>query len=164
MDDLPTYLNDHYAGSVAAVQLVEHLGRKCEEKRSLFDALHADLIADQEVLAELVQRTGSKSVVRRAAAWLLEKVSRVKFKAGGEDFGELGLFEALEVLALGITGKRLLWSALSRSLKDPVFLHGIDLGKLEQRAAEQFNRVETLRLECARKLFRDVGLPGPAGP
>jgi hypothetical protein len=46
-----------------------------------------------------------------AAAWLGEKVSRVKLRRRAA--GGLGTFEALEALALGILGKLALWRALA---------------------------------------------------
>ena len=87
----------------------------------------------------------------KVAAWLSEKVARMKFKAAGEKFGGLGLVQALEMLALGIRGKELLWRALANS--NWPALRDLDLGQLEKRAIEQQQRVEQQRLEGARAAF-----------
>jgi hypothetical protein len=71
----------------------------------------------------------------------------------GEKRGELGLVTALEILVLGITGKQLLWRALNASLGSSPLLRGADLGKLEERAIDQLERVEARRLEAAREAF-----------
>ncbi len=64
------------------------------------------------------------------------------------------LLQALEALALGITGKRLLWRSLAAISPNFPALQGTDFGGLEKRAQDQFERVETLRLEMAREAFR----------
>ena len=86
------------------------------------------------------------------AAWITEKFAREKFKIAGEEIGGLGLVQALEMLALGIRGKELLWRALATSNWPPV--RNVDLAKLEQRAVEQQHWVEEKRLEAARAAFQ----------
>jgi hypothetical protein len=155
MKELATYLNDHIAGSVAALDLLSHL-RKANEGKPLekfFRQLHADITEDQEVLRKLLQRFAKESSVRQAVARIAEKIAQAKLKLTGEQAGEMGLLQALEALELGITGKQLLWRALNASLGSSPLLRGADLGKLEERAIEQAERVEGLRLETAREVF-----------
>ena len=64
-----------------------------------------------------------------------------------------GVFQALETLAIGITGKRLLWRALREVRNTHPALQKIDFGALEKRALEQFDRVETARLNIATATF-----------
>lgn len=155
MKALASYLNDHLAGSVAAVELLEHLikSHECTPRQKFFETLHADVTADQEVLRELLQRISGESTIRKAGGWIAEKIGRLKIKASGENPGELGFLEALEALVLGITGKQLLWRALNASLGGAALLRGTDLQKLAERASEQLERVEALRLEAARAAF-----------
>lgn len=149
--NLAAYLNDHLAGSVAAVELVEHLESKSVGMAEFFASLRGDITADQKELRTLLDRVGTESMTRKAAAWVAEKVLEARVRSGGEGFGELGLLAALEVLVLGITGKGLLWKALRHSLADSPVVQGFDLTRLEERAAEQRARVETVRLECAAR-------------
>ena len=158
MKELASYLKDHLAGSTAAVELLEHLMESHQdgELGRLFEELHDEVTADQEVLQKLLRRFSRESVLRKAGAWMAEKFGRVKLRLAGDKAGELGLVEALEVLVLGITGKQLLWRALSASLGDSPLLRGIDLSQLEQRAIDQLDRVESHRLEAARQAFLKV--------
>jgi hypothetical protein len=59
--------------------------------------------------------------------------------------------EALDALALGIEGKRALWTALAAGAPAVPRLQGVDLNLLQQRAQQQRERVEVWRLEAARK-------------
>jgi hypothetical protein len=158
MKELGSYLNDHMAGSVAALELLENLIKAQAGKplEKFFRDLRDEVSADQEVVKTLVRRFARESTLRQAIGWMAEKFNRVKLRLAGEKAGELGLVEALEILVLGITGKQLLWRALSASLGDSPLLRGIDLSQLEQRAIDQSERVEAHRLEAARKAFLKV--------
>src|SRR5437763_9090230 len=142
-DNLATYLNDHLAGSVAAIELIDDLTKCCADEslnRFLAD-LKCDIESDQKILEQLIARADeSESVLRKTAAWISEKAARVKFKIGGEEVGGLGLVQALEMLALGIRGKELLWNALEQS--GAPLSGNIDLAELKRRAVEQQQRVE----------------------
>jgi hypothetical protein len=153
--ELATYLNDHLAGAVAALELLDHLIKAYQGKtlEKFFENLRDEVSADQEVLRKLVQRFAKESAIRKAGAWIVEKFTRAKIKTAGEEVGEMGLVQALEVLVLGITGKQLLWRALNASLGSSPLLRGTDLSRLEERAIEQIERVEAKRLEAAREVL-----------
>jgi hypothetical protein len=153
---LAVYLNDHLAGSVAAIELLDHLiieqsGQRLE--KFLVD-LRDDIGRDQEVLRDLIQKLDlGESAVRKAGAWIAEKLGEAKVLLAGNEIGDLGLLQALEVLALGICGKELLWRALQTVEGNLSQLQGIDLERLERRAHEQFERVDNERLHLAREAF-----------
>ena len=89
--------------------------------------------------------------MRKAAAWLTEKLARAKLRMDESGSGELRVLEGLETLALGIQGKLALWRGLA-TLGDAVpSLKTLDLARLQARALEQFERVEQLRLHAARR-------------
>jgi hypothetical protein len=151
---LHTYLNDHLAGSVAAIELLDHLIEQHSEDRfgKTFRDLRDEIQADQETLRNLIRKLGAKeSAIRKTGAWLAEKFSQVKI---GDADDSAGLLQALEALALGITGKQLLWRALAAIAPNFLALQGSDFGELEKRAREQFERVEALRIQMAREAFR----------
>ena len=153
-EGLHTYLNDHLAGSVAAIELLDHLIEYHSEDRfgNFFNDLRNDICADQEKLRNVIVTIGGKeSALRKAAGWMSEKFGRVKI-GNADDSAEL--LQAVEGLALGITGKKLLWRSLAAVASNFPALQGTDFGKLEKRAQEQFDRVESLRLEMAREAFR----------
>jgi hypothetical protein len=153
-EHLHTYLNDHLAGSVVAVELLDYLIDRHSDDRfgKIFRDWRGDIQADQETLRNLIQKLGfEESGIRKAGAWVAEKLSRIKV---GHLDDSASLLQALEALALGITGKRLLWRSLAAITPNFAALQGTDFGALEKRAQDQFERVETLRLEMARKAFR----------
>jgi len=150
---LTTYLNDHLAGSVAAIELLDHLREASSgtERGTLFTALQSEIEEDQKVLKELLRGLGEQpSRVRQAAAWLTEKVGEAKLKLDDPGSGELRLLEALETLELGILGKLALWRALGVAAERVPQIRRLDLAGLERRARDQQVRVETERLKVAR--------------
>jgi hypothetical protein len=156
MDDLSSYLNDHLAGSVGALELLDRLIEVYQGKplEGFFKDLRGEIEADQETLKELIERLGEEeSAVRKAGAWIAEKLSRAKIQLSETREGDMGLFLALEGLVLGINGKRLLWRALAAASETGPRLRGPDYVTLERRATEQRDLVETKRLEVAREVF-----------
>jgi hypothetical protein len=154
-EPLYTYLNDHLAGSVAAMELVEKVieHHSADQFGKFFRDWRADIQADQETLRNLIQKLGAEeSALRKAGAWVAEKFSRIEI---GDLDDSAGLLHALEALALGITGKRLLWRSLGAIALNLVALQGTDFGELEKRAQDQFERIETLRIQTAREAFRE---------
>ncbi len=116
--------------------------------------LQAEIEEDQEVLKRLLRGIGAKeSKVRKAAAWLGEKMGEVKLQVDDTGDGQLRLLEALETLGLGIQGKLGLWRALGASSLAATELGQLDFGGLERRALNQFERVEAQRLRVARAAF-----------
>lgn len=153
---LPIYLKDHLAGSVGALELLDHLietykGKPLEE---FFHKLRDEIDADQDTLQDLIKKLGeNESAVRKAGAWVAEKVSRAKIRLSDSEKNQLGLLHALEGLVLGITGKRALWAALAVAADAVPQLRELDYARLQKRASEQCDRVEGKRLEVAREVF-----------
>jgi hypothetical protein len=158
MEELTKYLNDHLAGSVGALELLDRLIEAYEGKplANFFQKLRADIHQDQEQLKELIQKLGvEESAVRKAGAWIAEKLSRAKIELNESSKKDPGLFLALEALVLGITGKRSLWRALRAASQTVPQLARLDYTGLEKRAIEQCERVEAKRLEMARTVFKE---------
>lgn len=157
MKALASYLNDHLAGAVAALELLGHLiaTHKGQPLEEFFVDLRRDVEADVDVLRKLIGTMRAReSVLRKTVAWIAEKFASSKFTAAGEEIGGLGLLQALETLALGIRGKQLLWRALAASGWPA--LQNVDLAQLEARAVEQQDRVEAKRLDVVRQAFRST--------
>lgn len=157
MEELTEYLNDHLAGSVVALELLDRLidAYKGKPFERFFRDLRDDIHADQEDLKGLIQKLGvAESAVRKAGAWFLEKLSRPKIDLDDGAKPDFGLLLALETLLLGITGKRSLWRALQAASRTVPDLARLDYAGLEKRAIEQCERVEARRLEIARSVFK----------
>ena len=149
---LGIYLNDHLAGSLVALELLQHLERAYSGRpvgRFAAD-LRADIENDRRELQRLMSQLNvTESRARQATAWVAEKMTLVKLRLDDWAGGEFRLFEALEALSLGIEGKRSLWVALAGAAESVPALRLLDYEKLVKRALEQRERVEARRLETA---------------
>ena len=149
---LATYLEDHLAGATGALDLLKHIREQyADETLSvLLDDLYAEIAKDRSTLESLSRRIGrGEHSMKEMAARVGEKLSR--WKLARELSGALGTFEALEVLALGIWGKRFLWRALKMiAPSDPRLLsEELDFDQLIGSAEAQHERVDALRLQMA---------------
>src|SRR5438270_13985937 len=94
---IATYLHDHHAGSVAAVELLEHLeAAHAGTDLARFAArLREDIAADQKELESLMGRLGlSAGGLRSAVAWAAEKAARLQLRLDDKEGGDLRLPEA----------------------------------------------------------------------
>jgi hypothetical protein len=115
MKQLDSYLNDHLAGSVGALELLGHWAHLHEGKPlgAFFSQIEKEIRADQDTLCDLMRRLGiEESNIRRAGAWAAEKVGRARLMIAGDEPGSLGLVLTFEGLVMGVVGKKLLWRAL----------------------------------------------------
>jgi hypothetical protein len=152
IERLRTYVDDHLAGAQVALGLLERLEPDPADGLDLAQ-LQREIEEDRALLVAALERLGERpSGVKRAAGWIAQQLSRPKLP----DDRALGRFEAFELLGLGILGKRGLWRALA-ALDEPLPLDRGQLASLEQRALDQWERVERARLAWAREALRDGG-------
>ena len=156
MKELDSYLNDHLAGSVGALELIGHCAQlyKGEPLGNFFAEMKARIGADQNALRSLMSSLDvEESKVRQAGAWAGEKLSRAILAIAGNDPDGLGLLLALEGLIMGITGKQLLWRALSAA--NLPRLEQFDFKNLQRRAEEQMKCVQAEQLRSAQRALVD---------
>ena len=154
MKELDSYLNDHLAGSVGALELIAHWAKLCRGKPlgAFFTDLESEIKADQDRLRDLMRCLGvEESKVRQASAWAAEKLGLARFVIAGDQPGGLGLVLALEGLIMGITGKQLLWRALGATNLPKT--EGFDFKELQRRAEKQIERTEAERIRAAQQTF-----------
>ena len=159
MKDLDSYLNDHLAGSVGALELTAHCAELYKGKRlgAFFTRLDTQIRADQDVLRDLMIHLGiEESKVRQAGAWAAEKLARAVLTIAGNERDGLGLLLALEGLIMGITGKALLWRALSAANLPKLDMFNFE--RLRRRAEEQKKRAQAEQIRSARRALVDKGL------
>jgi hypothetical protein len=149
---LGTYLNDHVAGAVSALELIEHIiqGHAGMSIGQTLVDLKPEIEADRRELERIVTRiTGGESATRKMVGWLGERVAQLKLRTDDPADGSFRLFESLEIISLGVEGKRSLWHVLSTIASDVSEFEGIDFDRLIARSIEQRAIVERLRLEAA---------------
>ena len=159
MKDLNSYLNNHLAGSVAVLELIAHCKQLYKGKRlgAFFSKLETQIGTDQDILRDLMIHLGvDESKVRQAGAWAAEKLGRALLTMAGNERDSLGLLLALEGLIMGITGKRLLWRALSAASLPK--LETFDFKKLHRRAEEQMKRTQAEQIRSAERALVNKAL------
>ncbi len=153
-DALAHYLQDHLAGSVAALQLMETLadherGRPLEAE---LRALHAEVSEEQATLREILGRLGGEeSRLKQVAAWLTEKMHVARLALAERSHPALARLDGLESLALGLQGKLALYRALGDVAPAVPALDGYPFGALEARTVAQHAMVERERMAAARE-------------
>jgi hypothetical protein len=158
MKDLDSYLNDHLAGSISALELIAHWAEdhKGEPLGSFFVEIEKEIKADQDTLRDVMRVLGvEESKVRKASAWAAEKIGRARLIIAGDEPGSLGLVLTLEGLIMGVTGKKGMWRALAAA-KLPQ-LNGYNFEQLEHLAEQQIQKIEAERIRAARQAFSGSG-------
>lgn len=149
--ELQRYLNDHLAGSAGAVGLIQTLSETAEDpgEERFFAELKDQVESDRRLLKDLIAKLGhSSSGILEAAGSLTGSASRLKLLWEGLEPGRLGRFEAMELLTLGIQGKRLLWLVMAKLAPWIPEWAGVDFAELELEAIVQRDSVEVLRIEA----------------
>jgi hypothetical protein len=157
LEHLTTYLSDHGAGAVAALELMAHVRDQHPgtETAVVVERIRTDVGSDLQELKRVMDRVGrGDSPARKAVAWLGERMMRLKLLVDDSSDGALRLFESLETIALGLEGKLALWQALAACADDVPVLQGVDYERLIARGREQRDALEPVRLEAARSAFR----------
>jgi len=157
MKEIASYLNDHLAGSVGALELVQHWAELHKDKPLgvFFCDVNAEIRADQKTLQDVMRSLGiEESNVRKAGAWVAEKAGRARLMIAGDEPASLGLVLTLEGLIIGITGQKLLWRALAAT-KLPQ-LNGYDFKELQGRADQQIERIEAERIRAVQQTFAET--------
>ena len=156
MKNLDSYLNDHLAGSVSALELIAHWVEvhKGEPLGSFFVETEREIKADQDTLREVMRTLGvEESKIRQAGAWAAEKVGRARLIIAGDEPGSLGLVLTLEGLIMGVTGKKLMWRTLAAA-KLPR-LKSDNFEEPQRRAEQQIERLEAERIRAVSQAFTE---------
>ncbi|QJE97764.1 hypothetical protein [Luteolibacter luteus] len=153
------YLNDHLAGATGAILLIGDLAKRQEDdtERLFFQNLQEEVSGDRDLLTALIRRAGmEEKIIAKVTGDVGARAGKLKLMWDGLEPGKLGYFEALEILALGIQGKRLLWTVLGEVASLYPEWTGVDFEALAKSAKRQRDEVEQRRLNSGR-----ATLPSP---
>lgn len=155
---LSIYLNDHLAGSRAALELARR-SMSSNEGSPLGDDLvriAREVEEDRATLEELMDLAGvRRAPVKDGAAWVAERLARLKLNGRILSYSPLSRLEELEGLRLGIEGKRSLWRNLSEVRAEIDAWDGVDFAALIERADAQIGILESHRQATVREAFLD---------
>lgn len=153
---LETYLNDHLAGSAVGLMLVSHLESTApnEEEKRYFSSLKERIAEDKEILVEIIEKSGfEEATVRHAIGSAAARTGIWRMEMNGMGVGELGRFEMIELLEIGIHGKSRLWRTLRLICSNRPEWQKWDFDALEEKANHQSRTIETFRSREAFALF-----------
>src|SRR6476619_1448768 len=94
---LAIYLNNHLAGSVMALELLDQLKQEGAgtNEGPVLDRLHTEISADRQTLEALMAEQGiTMNLPQQASAWLTEKLSEVKLRLDDPSGKELRRLES----------------------------------------------------------------------
>jgi hypothetical protein len=153
---LAIYLNDHLAGATGGLALAKR-ARDNDPDGSSGTSLAkvcAEIETDRETLLAVMDELGvHRDPIKPVIAWLAEKLGRLKPNGRVRGYSPLSRLVELEMLHLGISGKRDLWAALEATLNRR--LSRFDLPELIARADGQRDQIERLRRAAAAEAFVD---------
>ena len=153
---LRIYLNDHLAGSALGLALVRRVRRRNREGElgEFLAWLETQIAEDRESLVRVLEAAGFRpNPVKEGAARMAEVVGRLKLNGRLRGYSDLSRLLELEGLAVGIQGKRALWTALAASGRSVP----VDLEELAARAERQQEGVERHRVDAARRAIGTRG-------
>ncbi len=154
---LSAYLNDHLAGSAAAIQLAN----RCRDQyRDSVLGLHlrnlvSEIEEDRNVLAQVMTAVGARAnPVKQGGALGVELLTRLKNQVPVLGSGStVARLEEIELLSLGIEGKQLLWRLLGERSGSDERLRSFDFTALEKRAQVQRDGLEPFRTRLGMAAF-----------
>jgi hypothetical protein len=153
---LGIYLNDHLAGAAGGAELARRLAESHRDTAAADDlAWLAEQVAeDRETLIRLMTQLDiARSRYKEPVAWLAEKAGRLK--PNGHLLGRSPLSSVVELegMTLGVTGKLTGWRTLRTIADTDSRLDPDVLDQLIERAQEQIDRLERLRIRAVIEAF-----------
>ena len=153
---LGIYLNDHLAGAIVGSELAKRAAgnNAGTEVGAFLSRLADDIDDDRKALEDLMSRLGiQRNLLKDAAAWVAEKVGRLKLNGQLLGYSDLSRLIELEGLSLGVEGKLALWRNLSQVRDRYPTLAVTDLDELIRRAETQRKELEGFRQNAAKETF-----------
>jgi len=141
------YLEDHWAGATGGVELARRLRASNEETEWTEDLeqVCAEVEADRETLQAVMEALSVRRNLPKAyGAWAAEKLGRLKLNGRLLGYSPLSRVVELELLMVGITGKRGLWDALDRA----------GLSELEEFNFPELGKRATAQAKVVRRIHR----------
>lgn len=151
---LAIYLQDHYAGSCAGVELARRSASSNEGTptgeflSSLAEEIEEDRVALREIMSAL---DIGDDKVKNALGWGAEKLGRLKPNGQLTGYSPLSRVVELEGLHVGISGKLSAWQSLRATFG--ATLAGHDLDGLIARARAQLDELAEHRADAGRLAF-----------
>jgi hypothetical protein len=151
---LGIYLNDHLAGATVGTELAHRIAASHGARAdTTLQRLAVEVAQDRTALLDIM---GALSVPVRGykvyAAWIGEKVGRLKFNGHLLTKSPLSYLEELEMMRLGVEGKAAGWRTLRVLADSDKRLDSARLDGLISSARRQADVLEELRVRAAEQV------------
>jgi len=159
---LGIYLNDQLAMGVAWRELAKRSARnnRASPAGEALNRVATGIAEDVETFRDIMRRLEVRtSPVKTGLAFAAERIARLKPNGRLKSYSPLSRFEELEILAMGIDGKKQLWTTLRDQAGLAARLPDVDFDALIERAASQRAEVEPLRAGAGAEAFAGRPLP-----
>jgi hypothetical protein len=164
MDDfLAIYLRDQYALGVVWRELARRAeqNNRGSELGQTLGRVASEIAEDVGTFEAIMHRLSVRpNPVKTSIAFAAERLGRLKLNGRLRTYSPLSRFVELEMLAMGIEGKKVLWTTLRDLAGLADRLPDIDFDDLMERADRQRAELEPLRGQAGRDAFRTAdGVP-----
>jgi hypothetical protein len=161
MDDfLAIYLRDQLALGVGWRELARRAARtnRGNELGRALDHVAGAIAEDVQTFETIMQQLSVRpNPIKNAMAVAGERAGRLKLNGRLRTYSPLSRFVELEMLVMGIEGKKVLWTTLRDIAGLAQRLPDVDFDKLLARADEQRNELEPFRVQAGRAAFQPAG-------
>jgi hypothetical protein len=154
---LGIYLNDHLAGATMGAELIHRIAAAHEgtDDDAVLERLAQEITEDRTALIEIMGLLGIP--VRQykvVLGWVAEKAARLKPNGKLLERSPLSSLEELEIMRLGVEGKRAGWKSLLTVAEHDDRLDPARLEELIARAEWQSDTLEELRIRVSLAFAR----------
>jgi hypothetical protein len=164
---LRIYMNDQLAAGVLWRELARRAARENEgnDAGAALAAVARGIAEDVVTFESLMSRLGlRRNIVKPRAAVVLERLGRIKVNGSWTSYNALSRFWELDVLVLGIVGKKQLWTNIRDLAACASRLPDVDFDALIARAEAQRAVLEPHRERAGREALGGVPLSATFGP
>ncbi len=154
---LGTYLQDHYAGSSAGIELFRRAADQQSDPvaRTALTSILAEVEDERDALERFLDAIGTKpDPLKNAGAWMAEKLGRLKVNGELIRRSPLSDVVELEALRIAVEGKACGWRVLRSLTEDEKLFDAAELDRLHDQAGRQIEQLEELRMTAANRAFR----------
>jgi hypothetical protein len=150
-DYLKIYLEDHYAGATAGLELARRTAgaNSGTPYGGVLERIAREIEEDRDSLRAIMTALGvGPDRFKVAGAWAGEKAGRLKLNGHLTSYSPQSRVTEMEGLLVGVTGKRALWAALRHIAPQEGRLDVEELDRLILRAERQLADLEEQRLKA----------------
>ena len=150
-DYLKIYLEDHYAGATAGLELARRTAgaNSGNVYGDVLERIALEIEEDRDSLRAMMTALGiGPDRFKVAGAWAGEKAGRLKLNGHLTGYSPQSRVIEIEGLVVGVTGKRCLWAALRQVAAQEARLDVEELDRLIARADRQLADLEEQRLRA----------------